>query len=788
LCAATSLALAVGLRAQTLEGLKPHVPAPAPKIAGGSGVERFTSSNVTLMGWLPLSDLNAGASSGSNCWGYTSPSGREYAIIGVSSGTAFVEITDPGKPQLVSFHSGPSSLWRELKATAAGYAYVVSEGGSGIQIYNLTQIDAGIVTHVTDLTTPAGSSTSTHTVSVNEATGYLYRSGGGSTVGLRIYSLANPASPSYVTTFGSLYVHDCTPVVWNRAGALQGRELVFANTETSSGGGSPALTIYDVTNKASITTVKTLTYPNSSFSHQCWLSQDQRYAYLNDETDGLALTRVFDVGNPSAATYVGTFSSGSISIDHNLYVKGNRIYEANYRSGLRIFDNTNPTAPTQVAWFDTYPDDDNPDFNGLWGTYPYFPSGTVIGSDLERGLFVWYIGAPKLTFSFPNGTPQYVAPSGGGKVAFDVNEVTPGTLLGNTVEFHLDTGAGFTTIPAVPVSGSRYSATLPAVPCGSSVKYYVSAKTSDGFTWSEPQAGPSQFYTALAALAELVAYNYEAETTGGWVGGQPGDTATTGIWTRVNPVGTAAQPEDDHTPDPATMCWVTGQGVVGGGVGDNDVDGGKTTLLSAQLNATGLVDPYISYWRWYSDNQGTPDDTFLIDISNNGGSSWVNLETIGPSGANSVGGWIQHRARIASYVTPTNNIRLRFIAADTGSGSIVEAAIDDVQITDLVCAIGLSSVDPAQGSSEGGNTVTLTGQGFVSGLTSVSFDGRPSPSVTVLSPTQLQAVVPPSKRPSGLASGPKLGQVSLKVDVRVTTGPGSAVLPKGYTYSVPQAP
>ncbi len=778
LCAAASLGLSALVQAQTLEGLVPHVPAPAPKIAGGSGIVPFTASNIVLMGWLPLSDLDPASSSGSNCWGYTSPSGREYAIIGVSTGTAFVEITDPGKPDLVSFQTGPNSLWRELKATAAGYAYVVSEGGSGIQVYNLSQIDSGIVTFVTSVTT-GGTTTATHTVSVNEATGYLYRNGGGSH-GLRIYSLANPANPTFVAEWNNIYVHDCTPVVWNRSGALNGRELVFCNTD----GASAELTILDVTNKASITTVKTLTYPNSSYSHQCWLSQDQRYAYLNDETDGLALTRVFDVNNPATGTYVGTFSSGSTAIDHNLYVKGNRIYEANYRSGLRVFDNTNPTAPTQVAWFDTYPDDDAAQFNGLWGNYPFFPSGTVIGSDLERGLFVWYMGAPKLTFSFPNGTPQYLAPGGGGQVVFEVQEATAGTLLGNTVEFHLDPGTGFTTLPAVPVSGNRYVATLPAIPCGNSVKFYVSAMTNDGRTWSEPQAGPSQFYTALAALAEQVTFSYTAETAGGWTGGVAGDTATTGIWTRGNPIGTAAQPEDDHTPDPAVMCWVTGQGTVGGSVGENDVDNGKTTLLSASMNASGLSDPYIAYWRWYSDNQGTPDDTFLIDISDNGGASWVNLETIGPSGANSVGGWIQHRARIASYVTPTNQIRLRFIAQDTGSGSIVEAALDDVQISDLVCTIGITSVMPSQGEFGGGNTVTINGQGFVSGLTTVAFDGRPSPSVTVISPAQLLAVVPPAPR----TKGGKLGQVNLRANVRVTTGPGSATLPNGYTYQIPQVP
>ncbi len=771
------------------DGGKPAtVPFPAQATSGSKPVA-FTSNNIVLLGWLPLSSLDAGASAGSNCWGYTAPSGREYAIIGVSNGTAFVEITDPGKPDLVYFHPGLSSSWRELKAIAAGYAYVVSEAGDGIQVFDLTQIDNGVVTWVRNVTTGA-CTTSTHTISVNEQTGFLYRNGGscgpcsgGAEQGLVIYNIANPSNPSFVAHWNTKYVHDSQIVVWNRAGAYLGKELAFCSTNDSCGGGTESITILDVTNKSSITTVKTLTYANSGFSHQTWLSADQRYLYHDDEGDDSfspSLTRIFDVSNPASAVFVGSFTSGAASIDHNLYVKGNRIYEANYRSGLRVFDNTNPTAPVQIAWFDTYPDDDEPEFNSLWGNYPFYSSGTVIGSDIEKGLFVWRGGTPKLTFAFPNGTPDFIAPAGG-KVFFEVHEETPGNLQGGSVMFHFSTGGNFTAVAAALEGPDLYSAVIPSVPCGTEISYYVSARSTGGtgVTWTDPPAGPTQFYSAVAAFAQRTTLSYDMETTAGWSVGT--STATTGIWTRVNPIGTAAQPEDDHTPEPGVFCWVTGQGPVGGSVGDNDVDNGQTTLLSPVFSASGLTDPYVSYWRWYSNNQGTPDDPFLIDISNNGGSTWTSLEVIGPTGPDAVGGWILHRARIASKVTPTANMRLRFIAQDIGSGSIVEAAIDDMQVYELICNLAINTVTPNQGPFHGGNTVTIVGQGFVQGLTSVSFEGRPSPSVTVISKTQLQAVVPPAPR----SRGGKTGQITLEADVTVTTGVGSTTMANGYTYELP---
>lgn len=349
----------------------------------------FPSSNIILEAWLPLAEFGGNINRGNDCWGYVSPSGREYAIIGLSHGTGFVEITTPNNPQVLAVPSGPSSTWRDIK-THGNHAYAVSEGGSGIQVFDLDDIDNGNV-HLVNTITEGGTS-ATHNVAIDTVSGFLYRCGG-SGEGLRIYSLADPTTPTLVGQWPDRYVHDAQIVTFNE-GPYAGKQLAFCFGGFNGGWVTPGLSILDVTDKSNILDVAHYQYPNPSYSHQGWLSPDHQYAYLNDELDEQdnnipTTTHVLDISDPQNPVQVSTFTNGTSAIDHNLYTRDNLIFEANYRSGLRVFDATDPQAPVEVAYFDTYPDNDAARFNGLWSNYPYFPSGTIIGSDLEKGLFVW---------------------------------------------------------------------------------------------------------------------------------------------------------------------------------------------------------------------------------------------------------------------------------------------------------------------------------------------------------------------------------------------------------------
>ncbi len=191
---------------------------------------------------------------------------------------------------------------------------------------------------------------------------------------------------------------------------------------------------------------------------------------------------------------------------------------------------------------------------------------------------------------------------------------------------------------------------------------------------------PLGFFAALDFELPVGGWFDDFEADRGWTVGAPDDNATTGIWTRVDPVGTEyngypIQPEDDHTPAPGTMCFVTGQGSVGGAVGANDVDGGKTTLLSPVFNLDGATSASLSYWRWYTEDKGSNpgDDYWDVDVTSDG-VNWVSLEHTNVSDES----WVPMSFDLGDYITLTSTVQLRFIASDEGQNSLMEAAVDDV--------------------------------------------------------------------------------------------------------------
>jgi len=258
-----------------------------------------------------------------------------------------------------------------------------------------------------------------------------------------------------------------------------------------------------------------------------------------------------------------------------------------------------------------------------------------------------------------------------------------GGIAGSPVLHYSINGGSFQTAAMSPAGPpSTFTANIPGSPNGEVVRYYLSATDTYGQTGNEPDLAPGTVNSFLAGPATTMLFN-DMETEQGWVAGMLGDNATTGIWVWANPVGTQVtpgiyvQPEDDHTPDPAVLCFVTGNDPAMQGAGFADVDNGKTTLLSPFFDATagGLLNPVISYWRWYTNDQGgSPGlDFWRTDISNDGGATWTPVESTQQSNAS----WQRVLFRISDYITPTSTMRMRFVAEDAGAGSLVEAAVDD---------------------------------------------------------------------------------------------------------------
>ncbi len=348
----------------------------------------YDAVGVELLSRVAVQDFPSGSVEANDVWGYTSPRGRKYAIIGLTDGTGFVDITHPRTPIIIADIPDAHSIWSDM-AVYRDYAYNVNENFGGMQVIDMTQIDDGIVT-LTGVA--AGGMQTAHNVYVNPESGFAYPCGTDQVGGFIAYSLANPAHPIPVGSWNESYIHDLQAVSYdqcpNPARAGQPCELVFVFT------GGAGMKIVDATDKANMTTLATLTYPTMDYCHQGWLSSDRRYLFFNDELDENSATvfstttYVADIQDILAPTLAATFDHPGCWIDHNLIVRGDRIYQAHYAAGLRILDATDPLGLSEIAHFDTHPESNVQDFVGGWGIYTGMPTRVVLLSDIERGLFV----------------------------------------------------------------------------------------------------------------------------------------------------------------------------------------------------------------------------------------------------------------------------------------------------------------------------------------------------------------------------------------------------------------
>ena len=360
----------------------------------------FAALNVDLLSHVSIEDfatwrgVTGDPHSANEAWGYVSPSGSEYAIIGFTTGTGFVDVTVPTAPVIVGYidGGGVDSVWRDM-ATYGAYGYIVTDGsGVGLQIVDLADIDNGNVTLVNTTDLGVGYATA-HNVYVNAASGYLYLplsnlNSGRGIVAVDLSDRVNPViAGTWTDTPTGARCHDVQVVTYDTLPYF-GREIAFCFAEGNG------LLIADLSDKSAMFTVSSLSYPEVSYTHQGWLTPDRHYVMIGDELDEYygavtnTTTYVADVSNLSAPTMAGSYVFDTCGIDHNLMVRRDRVYEANYATGLRVLDASEPLNMAEVAYFDTRPEDNVQDFEGAWGVFTDYPSNIIVLSDRQRGLFV----------------------------------------------------------------------------------------------------------------------------------------------------------------------------------------------------------------------------------------------------------------------------------------------------------------------------------------------------------------------------------------------------------------
>lgn len=355
----------------------------------------YPCMNVELMDVESLSNVGGG-DNGNDCWGWVDPeTGRELAMYGRSTGTSFIDVTDA--TDIKYFANLPTatnpSLWRDIKVYN-GHAFIVSEaGGHGLQVVRLSSMMQLPTDQVTTVA-PDGYYTgfgNAHNIMINEETGFAYAIGTNTfNGGMHILDISDPLNPVLVGSYDGAYSHDVHPIVYHGPDPdYFGREVVVCFN------GYSGISIVDVEDKTDTQLISQLSYAQSGYTHQGWVGEDHRYCFFNDELDEMNFgnntrTYILDIQDLDTPQIIGFFEAPVEAIDHNMYAIGDKVYQSNYLSGLRILDVSDAANGNLelVGYFDTNPESNAASFSGTWSNYPFFPSGNVAVSTFSHFFMV----------------------------------------------------------------------------------------------------------------------------------------------------------------------------------------------------------------------------------------------------------------------------------------------------------------------------------------------------------------------------------------------------------------
>ena len=492
----------------------------------------FPCRNIDLLAQVPLGALSSRPGTMSNLWGFVDlDDNREYAVVGLSNATAVIDVTDPRNPREVGSVPGNPSLWREVKiyqffdAAATrhrAYAYITTEApGGGLQVIELSSLPSSV--SLANTIRDFQSSHTVHLSNVDYASNlvrsgrqaFLYIAGaninGGSFL---IYDLSDPVTPRLATQApaGTEYMHDSATlfITDNRTTQCdQGHNpcevLVDFNERT--------VDLWDVTDKGAPALLSATSYPEARYTHSGWPTEDQRFVLVHDELDELRIpgfnTHLYtlDIGDLRTPRVVSSYIGPNTTTDHNGYVKGDRYYVSHYRRGLVVFDITDPEELVEVGNLDTFlvPAADVADTNGAWGVYPFLPSGNILISDIENGLFVLRdntrnLGASAGRLGFVGGSAFIGESAGTLRLSVRRSGGVQGTV-----------SVDFATLDGSATAGSDYSATSGTLswPQGDAADRTIMIPINDDAV----QEGGEQFVIELSNLTGSATLDGSAQLT-----------------------------------------------------------------------------------------------------------------------------------------------------------------------------------------------------------------------------------------------------------------------------------
>lgn len=657
----------------------------------------------------------------SNIWGWTSAGGREYALVGLYDGISIVDLQNPAQPVELQHIPGGEGIWREI-ATYGNYAYVANETSGGLQIVDLSSLPG----QVRYKDTVIQNINTIHTIRVFG--NLLFMNGPDNfNGGMAICDLsANPWRPAFVGSYSRRYVHDMY--------ARNGRAYLG---EINSG----RFTIVDYNNLNNITELGSYTYLNS-FTHNTWLNDAGTACFTTDERNR-AWIYAWDITDPSDAEIIDgiqtSYGNGE-SVPHNVHVLNDYLVTSYYKDGVQIVDASRPHNLIETGYYDTSPLSGG-GFEGAWGVYPYFPSGLIIVSDMQEGLFVlrpnyqrgchlegtvtdavsglpiqgaFITASAKALEGKSNPQGGYavgIADSGTYVITFSKFGYLPsnrtvslknGQL--NILNVQLQPAArqpfSFNVIDAVsgqPISGADVAALAPGNEAVFGYKTNAAGSAAvSSFTQGAYQAVAGKWGYVSKSVPFVAAPGQNSVTitlekgyyddflfNNGWT--ESGD-ASAGKWTRATPAGTdlfgnPSNPGADLADDFGDKAFVTGNS--GMSYSDDDVDNGTTILTSPPMDLSDYQDPYLSYYWWflnYDLQLRLPgNDYFKVEMSD--GVNTLPIQDINNPWENRWNPAL--RIRVKDYFPVlTPNMRLIVSTADDNPQNIVEAGFDGFKIVD----------------------------------------------------------------------------------------------------------
>lgn len=701
--------------------------------------------NLTTLGRLTYPNQTC-----AGVWHYVDSIGNEYALVGASDRVSIVDVSNPANPVevfTVPALPGEESLWREIK-TWGKYAYAGSEGGGGIIIIDLSNLPASInFKHWYGDGPIAGQLNTSHTVAATD--GYLYVFGAVPLFngGAIIADLADPWNPVYVGNYDLNYIHDG----YIRNDTLWAGEIYAGQ-----------FSVIDVSNKSNPVLLATQQTPGQ-FTHNVWLSDNSQYAFTTDELNNepMASFDVSDLGNIRLLDEYFTDSMPTQEV-HNVRVLNDYLINPSYGSQITICDGHRPSNIIEVA--------NSPTSTYLcWDASPYLPSGRIIATDVDSGLYIYEpvyqrasylegVITDSITGLPLNNVKVLLQPTDRIKTSNLLGQYKTGTATAGTYSATFRKGgyrseevqginltAGNVTVLDIDLATFIFTGTVIDSISGNPLSG-IQIFASDGDNTNLGTTGANGDFTLnglSSGWIELIVtkWGYRSICRTIWVDGlnpvvvkmQPGysdnfitdlgwtvqSTATTGIWERGIPVqtvwaNTIANPGADAADDCGDKAYVTGNG--GGGFSDDDVDNGYTLLVSPPIDLSTYADPYLIYDRWFFIQTTTPaasSDTMFIKLTNGIDTVTVEYTTKGSSGNSS---WVSASHRISNYLNPGPGIQvLVYIEDKPATPTALEGGFDNFSITEgtqsiteLVSGSGMLQIYP--NPTSGAFQVEIAGQ------------------------------------------------------------------------------